>query len=48
MKIIGIGIKSAFQVPYIDAILFGAILAATDPVAAGDIQEISHPSQIKS
>ena len=35
--IIGIGINSAFQVPYIDALLFGTILAATDPVAVGVI-----------
>jgi monovalent cation:H+ antiporter, CPA1 family len=35
--IIGIGVKSVFQIPYIDALLFGAILAATDPVAVGII-----------
>jgi CPA1 family monovalent cation:H+ antiporter len=35
--IIGIGVKSVFQIPFIDALLFGAILAATDPVAVGVI-----------
>lgn len=35
--IIGIGVKSVFEIPFIDALLFGAILAATDPVAVGVI-----------
>jgi monovalent cation:H+ antiporter, CPA1 family len=35
--IIGIGVKSVFHIPFIDALLFGAILAATDPVAVGVI-----------
>jgi monovalent cation:H+ antiporter, CPA1 family len=35
--IIGIGIVSIFQIPFIDALLFGTILAATDPVAVGVI-----------
>jgi monovalent cation:H+ antiporter, CPA1 family len=35
--IIGMGVKSVFQIPFIDALLFGAILAATDPVAVGVI-----------
>lgn len=35
--IIGIGVKSVFQIPFIDALLFGAIFAATDPVAVGVI-----------
>jgi monovalent cation:H+ antiporter, CPA1 family len=35
--IIGIGVKVIFQIPLIDALLFGAILAATDPVAVGVI-----------
>ncbi|MGC2382701.1 MAG: cation:proton antiporter, partial [Nitrososphaeraceae archaeon] len=35
--IIGIGVTSVFHIPIIDALLFGAILAATDPVAVGVI-----------
>ena len=35
--IIGIGVTSVFHVPFIDALLFGTILAATDPVAVGII-----------
>ena len=35
--IIGIGVTSIFHIPIIDAILFGTILAATDPVAVGII-----------
>jgi len=35
--IIGIGVNSIFKIPFIDALLFGAILAATDPVAVGVI-----------
>ena len=35
--IIGIGVNSVFQIPFIDALLFGTILAATDPVAVGVI-----------
>jgi CPA1 family monovalent cation:H+ antiporter len=35
--IIGIGVTSVFHVPFIDALLFGTILAATDPVAVGVI-----------
>jgi Na+:H+ antiporter len=35
--IIGIGVTSIFHVPLIDALLFGTILAATDPVAVGVI-----------
>jgi CPA1 family monovalent cation:H+ antiporter len=35
--IIGIGVISAFQIPFIDALFFGTILAATDPVAVGVI-----------
>jgi len=35
--IIGIGANGVFQIPIIDALLFGTILAATDPVAVGVI-----------
>ena len=35
--IIGIGASTVFQIPIIDALLFGTILAATDPVAVGAI-----------
>ena len=35
--IIGIGVTSVFHIPIIDALLFGAILAATDPVAVSVI-----------
>jgi CPA1 family monovalent cation:H+ antiporter len=35
--IIGIGVNAVFQIPFIDALLFGTILAATDPVAVGVI-----------
>ncbi|HZI70280.1 MAG TPA: cation:proton antiporter [Nitrososphaeraceae archaeon] len=35
--IIGIGVTSVFHVPFVDALLFGAILAATDPVVVGVI-----------
>jgi Na+:H+ antiporter len=35
--IIGIGVTGIFKIPFIDALLFGAILAATDPVAVGVI-----------
>jgi CPA1 family monovalent cation:H+ antiporter len=35
--IIGIGVTSVFHIPIIDSLLFGAILAATDPVAVGVI-----------
>jgi CPA1 family monovalent cation:H+ antiporter len=35
--IIAIGVNGVFQIPFIDALLFGAILAATDPVAVGVI-----------
>jgi CPA1 family monovalent cation:H+ antiporter len=35
--IVGIGITSVFHVPFIDALLFGTILAATDPLAVGVI-----------
>jgi CPA1 family monovalent cation:H+ antiporter len=35
--IIGAGVTSIFHIPYIDALLFGTILAATDPVAVGVI-----------
>ena len=35
--IIGIGVASIFHIPLIDALLFGTILAATDPVAVGVI-----------
>ena len=35
--IIGIGASTVFQIPIIDALLFGTILAATDPVAIGAI-----------
>ncbi|HXV89252.1 MAG TPA: cation:proton antiporter [Nitrososphaeraceae archaeon] len=35
--IIGIGVASIFQIPVIDGLLFGTILAATDPVAVGII-----------
>jgi hypothetical protein len=37
IQIIGIGVKSVFQIPFIDALPFGAILAATHPVALGVI-----------
>jgi Na+:H+ antiporter len=35
--IIGVAFVSIFQIPFIDALLFGTILAATDPVAVGVI-----------
>ena len=35
--IIGIGVNSIFSIPFIDALLFGTILAATDPVAVSVI-----------
>ena len=35
--IIGIAVNGVFQIPFIDALLLGAILAATDPVAVGVI-----------
>jgi monovalent cation:H+ antiporter, CPA1 family len=35
--IIGIGVNIIFQIPLIDALLLGTILAATDPVAVGVI-----------
>ena len=35
--IIGIAVTGIFRIPLIDALLFGAILAATDPVAVGAI-----------
>jgi len=35
--IIGIVVYGVFQIPFIDALLLGAILAATDPVAVGVI-----------
>jgi CPA1 family monovalent cation:H+ antiporter len=35
--IIGIGANPVSQIPFIDALLFGTILAATDPVAVGVI-----------
>jgi Na+:H+ antiporter len=35
--IIGTGASTVFQIPFIDALLLGTILAATDPVAAGAI-----------
>ena len=35
--IIGIAVTTIFQIPFIDGLLFGAILAATDPVAVGII-----------
>ena len=35
--IIGIAVNGVFQIPFIDALLFGAILAAIDPVAVGVI-----------
>jgi len=35
--IIGIGVNVIFQIPIIDALLLGTILAATDPVAVGVI-----------
>ena len=35
--IIGIAVTTIFQIPFIDGILFGTILAATDPVAVGII-----------
>jgi CPA1 family monovalent cation:H+ antiporter len=35
--IIGIAVTSIFQIPIIDGLLFGTILAATDPVAVGII-----------
>jgi CPA1 family monovalent cation:H+ antiporter len=35
--IIGAGASIVFQIPFIDALLFGTILAATDPVAVGAI-----------
>jgi monovalent cation:H+ antiporter, CPA1 family len=35
--IIGTGVISIFHIPFIDALLFGTILAATDPVAVGII-----------
>ena len=35
--VIGIAVNGVFQIPFIDALLLGAILAATDPVAVGVI-----------
>jgi len=35
--IIGIAVNAIFQIPFIDGLLFGTILAATDPVAVGII-----------
>lgn len=35
--IIGIAVSAIFQIPFIDGLLFGTILAATDPVAVGII-----------
>ena len=35
--IIGAGVTTIFDIPFIDALLFGTILAATDPVAVGVI-----------
>ena len=35
--IIGLGINISFDIPFIHALLFGTILAATDPVAVGAI-----------
>lgn len=35
--VIGIAVNGVFQIPLIDALLLGAILAATDPVAVGVI-----------
>lgn len=35
--IIGFGVSSIFNIPFIDALLFGTILAATDPVAVSVI-----------
>jgi CPA1 family monovalent cation:H+ antiporter len=35
--IIGIGANPVFQIPFIDALLFGTILATADPVAVGVI-----------
>jgi CPA1 family monovalent cation:H+ antiporter len=35
--IIGAGASTVFQIPFIDALLFGTILAATDPAAVGAI-----------
>lgn len=35
--IIGIAVASIFQIPVIDGLLFGTVLAATDPVAVGII-----------
>jgi NhaP-type Na+/H+ or K+/H+ antiporter len=45
--IIGIGVTSVFHVPFVDALLFGAILAATHRVAVGrcHIQKISDSIQ---
>ena len=37
IMIIGFAVNGVFQIPFIDAMLFGAILAATDPVAVGVI-----------
>jgi CPA1 family monovalent cation:H+ antiporter len=37
IMIIAIGVNGVFQIPFIDALLFGTILAATDPVAVGVI-----------
>ena len=48
--IIGIGVTSVFHVPFIDALLFGTILAAADPVAVGrcHILKISDSIQLKT
>jgi CPA1 family monovalent cation:H+ antiporter len=35
--IIGVGVNKVFQIPFTDALLFGTILAATDPVAVSVI-----------
>ena len=37
--VIGIAVNGVFQIPFIDALLFGAVLAATDPVAVGIISK---------
>ena len=43
--IIGIAVSAIFQIPFIDGLLFGTILAATDPVSCRyNIQEVSNSS----
>ena len=46
--IIGIGANTVFQIPFIDALLFGTVLAATDPVAVGVIFKFPIPHKLNT